>query len=134
MGDDSSKESESKESQDKGADPASDLAILPVVPGAEGEVPVPADSSGAEAVAAAPATPSEPGFKRRSLWQSTAESLNYVNGIAQDEAIKCATVTAPQVSLCLLLPLLRLEPCSGSQLHRTACHCYLLAMRSLALP
>ncbi|MBP7860457.1 hypothetical protein KA183_02145 [bacterium] len=86
MGDDSSKESESKESQDKGADPASDLAILPVVPGAEGEVP--ADSSGTEAVAAASATPSEPGFKRRSLWQSTAESLNYVNGIAQDEAIK----------------------------------------------
>ncbi len=87
MGDDSSKESESKESQDKGADPASDLAILPVVPGAEGEVPAEA-SVGTEAVSAAPGAPAEPGFKRRSLWQSTAESLNYVNGIAQDEAIK----------------------------------------------
>lgn len=84
MGDDSSKESETKESQDKGADPASDLAILPVVAGAEGEAQADANT-GTEV---APATPAEPGFKRRSLWQSTAESLNYVNGIAQDEAIK----------------------------------------------
>ncbi len=87
MGDDSSKESESSnkdetksdaaaeaEAEDKASDP-SDLTILPVVEGKAEE-------------AATPAAPADPGFKRRSLWQSTVESLNYVNGIAQDEAIK----------------------------------------------
>ncbi|MCW5823462.1 MAG: hypothetical protein KIT34_11715 [Cyanobacteria bacterium TGS_CYA1] len=79
MGDDSSKEPETKETSSEAQDPASDLAILPAV-----------SSTGADGAAVADAAPatSEPGFKRRSLWQSTAESLNYVNGIAQDEAIK----------------------------------------------
>lgn len=96
MGEDSSKESEKKEtnsenpaedkaagSKDAGskdADP-SDLTILPAVAGAEG-------GEAQEAPAADAVASSDPGFKRRSLWQSTVESLNYVNGIAQDEAIK----------------------------------------------
>lgn len=91
MGEDSSKESEKKETTSespaedkaagsKDADP-SDLTILPAVAGVEGgEVQV---AAATDAVAS-----SDPGFKRRSLWQSTVESLNYVNGIAQDEAIK----------------------------------------------